>query len=72
MMKMVIPKIDIQFQSVLNKYILSVPYELWVWIGKKMDWFSKYNKLIETYKILEKSFLHVKKSHPELFEDFDD
>ena len=64
---LVVPKIE-KIQYLLNKF----PYEFWVWIGKKMDWFSKYNKLIETYKILEKSFLHVKKSHPELFEDLDD
>jgi hypothetical protein len=59
-----------KFQITINK-IKSKPYEMWVVIGEKMNWFERKKKLQECYEVLEKSFMKVKKKFPKHFEGLD-
>jgi len=55
----------------INKYIKSKPYDIWEKIGEKMNWFNRYNELEKVKNQLRKTFLEVKKKHPDMFKDLD-
>ena len=57
------------FTYLKRKYITYQPYEFWVWIGEKRDYFNRYKKLSEVKEVLENSMLKMKGKYPNLFDE---
>ena len=62
---------EIEFKSVDK-----IPYRIWKWFGENLKVFGetfweRYEKMNSVKRLLEDTFLEVKKKNPKMFKDLD-